>query len=127
MSISPSSITLKRGRLGDLAFAVGVIVAIILAFGAASGSEWARNEWFGIILLLLGLIIGFNNITAAEVGPFLLGSIALVISSVGTNLLALNVFGSLGTFLQAALNAFIMMISPAAVLVSFKAVYRMAK
>ena len=127
MTLSPTAISVKGGRLGDMAFAIGIIVAIVLAFGAATSAQWARNQWFGVILLVLGLVIGFTNIKSAEVGPFLLGSAALIIATIGTNLVVLNVITGLGTFVQAALNAFIMMIAPAAVVVSFKAVYKMAK
>jgi hypothetical protein len=128
MTISPSNVSISGGKIGDLAFGLGVLLALILGFGVSTGSSWASKPHMGFILLILGLIVGVKNIRAKEVGPFLLGSIALMMATALSNLVVLNfVIPGVGTFIKAALGGFIMMVAPAALIVSFKAVYKMAK
>jgi hypothetical protein len=61
-------------RIGFWAFIVGFIVAIVAGFVAP------ENTAVVIILIVLGLIIGFLNISARETMLFLLATIALIVA-----------------------------------------------
>ena len=119
---------IKIGNLGNILYTIGVIVAVITAIGVTMGSNWASNDWIIFALVVIGIITGFQNITAKEVTPFLIGTIALMVTIRLPFLITLDSIGfPLGTFLTAALTYFIIVISTAAIVVSFRVVYGLAK
>jgi uncharacterized membrane protein YczE len=62
-------------RIGSWAFIVGVILAVVVPIFTA------LNPWLTSLLIILGLMIGFLNITTTETQPFLIAALALVIVS----------------------------------------------
>jgi len=117
-----------KGNMGNLLYTVGVVIAVIMGLGTAIQSGWADNKWIIFILVIIGLITGFKNITTKEVTPFLIGTIALMTATRIPFLMALDSIGfALGTFLTAALGYFIVVIGTAAIVVSFRVVYGLAK
>lgn len=118
----------EKRNLGNLLYTVGVIIAIIMGIGTTMGSGWAQNQWISFVLVVIGLVVGFRNITATEVTPFLIGTLALIIGTSTGFLRALDVVGfALGTFLTATLGYFMMVVGTAAIVVSFRVVYGLAK
>ena len=76
-------------------------------------------------MILLGLIVGLLNVTGRETTPFLLASVSLVIvSSLGGPILV--GVALIGTTLQSILNAMIVFVIPATIIVSMKAIYALA-
>ena len=112
-------------KVGSWAFILGVIIAIIAGLAAGAVTSYA-----GIILLVLvvlGLIVGFLNIGDKEVQPFLIAAIAIM--AVGAaNLASLNtIVPTLGTVLSAMVQNIAAFVMPAALIVALKAVYNLAK
>jgi hypothetical protein len=64
-----------NNSLGSWAFILGVAIALL--FGAFGGIIVAFAPWVTLVLVVLGLIVGFLNITAKEVNDFLIAAIAL--------------------------------------------------
>ena len=62
-------------NLGHLAFIAGVIVAII----AGISTDILQKEVVTLVLVILGIIVGFMNITAKETIGFLIAAIALML------------------------------------------------
>ena len=62
------------GLVGKGSFIVGLVVAV----GGGLGLEQA---WFGWVLAVLGLIVGFLNISDKENQSFLLAAIALIVAA----------------------------------------------
>jgi len=110
-------------KIGSYAFIVGVIIAIIAAFIGA-GYEY----YITLLLLILGLIVGFMNITQKEAFNFLIATIALLAANAATQwTLALDVSGvTLGTWITTILGNISIFVAPAAVIVALKAIYDMA-
>lgn len=104
----------KKGKgLGWWAFAVGLVLAVIFGYSGNVGLSW--------LLVLLGLVVGFLNITEKEATTFLVASIALISSSAAANLTVLwgplvSILGGVVTF-----------VAPAAIVVAVKAVYTTAQ
>jgi len=111
-------------RLGSWAFILGVIIAIIA--GIAGGMVVEYSGWITLILVILGLIVGFLNISDKEINGFLIASIALI--AVGTaNLSFMNqLIPLLGDILQSMVRNVAIFVAPAALVVSLKAVYNLA-
>ncbi len=115
-------------NLGNLFYTIGVIIAVIMGIGTAIEAGWASNRWIIFVMVIIGLITGFKNIASKEVTPFLIGTIALMTATRIPFLITLDSVGfALGTFLTAALEYFIVVIGTAAIVVSFRVVYGLAK
>jgi len=105
----------KHTTTGHWAFILGVLLAIIA--GLIPQLQTSTITW---ILVLLGLIVGFLNVTITETQEFLIAAIALLlISSTG----ALPV---LGTIIAVMLSNIVAFVAPAALIVALKAVYDLA-
>ena len=60
--------------LGKCSFIVGLMIAV-------AGGLGFEQAWFGWILAVLGLIVGFLNVSDKESQTFLLAAIALIVSA----------------------------------------------
>ena len=106
-------------KVGSWAFIVGVIIALIAGF-------WPLNAVVTSVLLILGLIVGFLNVSGSETMPFLLASVSLVIvSSFGGNLL--GAIATIGPKIQMVLTTLVNFVIPATIVVALKAIYVLAK
>lgn len=106
----------SNSRVGHWAFLIGIVLAIIAGF--VPQLQTARVTW---ILALLGLVVGFLNITARETRDFLIASVALVIAADA----AADII-SLGMQSTVILGNVVTFVFPATLLVAFKTVWQLA-
>ncbi|GIU69370.1 MAG: hypothetical protein KatS3mg002_0606 [Candidatus Woesearchaeota archaeon] len=108
-------------KVGSWAFIIGVIVALILGIF----EDVQKNAIATSILVVLGLIVGFLNVTGRETTPFLLASLSLVlVSEFGGNALAQVEY--IGSALGGTLTALLFFVVPATIIVALKAIYALA-
>jgi hypothetical protein len=101
--------------LGGWAFLVGVVLALVFAFFGQFAS-WA---W---LLVVLGLLIGFLNISEKETQKFLMaGAVLVIVGEFGG-----NAFGSV-MYLSGIFNNLVALFAPATIVVALKSVFEMAK
>jgi hypothetical protein len=100
--------------IGFIAFAIGLLLAII--FGILQLSDSVTNIVI-IILLVLGIVIGLLNITAREILPLLVATIALVV--VGNVFEPISAFG-IGNVLDRILSLIATLMAPAAVIAAIR-------
>ncbi len=105
--------------VGRIAFIIGVILAVLSGF-MSLGTTWIT------ILILLGLIVGFLNITEGESKTYVLMAVALVIVS-GFSADILKTVAVVGPYLGNMFSGIIAFITPATIVVGLKAIYSMAK
>jgi hypothetical protein len=105
------------GFIGFWAFIIGFILAIV------AGIFWPTNTTIVIVLVILGIIIGFLNITTKEFMLFLLATVALVV--VGGQ--AFTSLGTIGAKLGDVLGHIAILVAPAAVIAAVKALWSVAK
>ncbi len=111
-----------NNSLGSWAFILGVLIAIISGLGAGA-LDATMQGYVGIVLVVLGLVVGFLNISAKEVTDFLIAAIALI--AVGAaNLSTIPLIGSYLASMVLYLAAFV---APAALVVALKAIYTMGR
>jgi len=105
------------GIIGFIAFAIGLIIAIIVGILSAVGVMAVGN---GIILLLviLGIIVGALNVTSKEMIPMLLATIAIIV--VGGVFAPIKV-AAIGAILDGIVSLLATLMAPAAVIVAVKA------
>ena len=60
--------------MGKFSFMVGLVIAV-------AGGLGFEQAWFGWVLAVLGLIVGFLNISDKESQNFLLAAIALIVTA----------------------------------------------
>ncbi len=108
-------------KVGSWAFIIGVIIALLVGiFTTGTGNAVTTS-----ILIILGLIVGFLNVTGKETTPFLLASVALIIvSAAGGNIL--GQVATIGPYLQGFLQAMMIFVIPATIIVALKAIWALA-
>jgi len=100
------------GIIGFIAFVIGLIIAII------AGIVAPESGTIIIILVILGIIIGFLNISSKEIVPLLLAVIALVV--IGGVFEPIKLLG-IGKILDQILRLIAVLMAPAAVIAAVKA------
>jgi hypothetical protein len=118
----------KVNKWGKLAFILGIILAILA--GAVSvfitgESTLFTNGLIPLVLVLLGLVVGFLNIQEKEQASFLIATIALM--AVGTAGVETIAFLGLGELFKAMVLYITIFVAPAAVVVSLKLVLDLAR
>ena len=103
-------------KMGHWAFLIGVVLAIIAGF--VPQLQTPTVTW---ILVLLGLVVGFLNVTAKETQEFLIAAVALVIAAdAAADIIALGLTTSM------ILGNVVTFVFPAAGLVALKTVWQLA-
>jgi hypothetical protein len=68
----------RDSSLGSWAFTIGVVIAVLLgALGGSLGEGW--QQWLTVGLIVIGLIVGFFNVTGDEAMSFLTTTAILVV------------------------------------------------
>ena len=103
-------------------FWLGVLIALIMAITPFAQGMAAYYGWLVLLQVIIGLLIGYFNISAKETSTFFLGGLAFLISfpafvQLTTNL---KVLSGLWMFINNFLAGMAAMIAPAVVLVALK-------
>lgn len=106
-------------KAGGWAFIVGIIISIIAGF-------WPLGTIMTSVLVLIGLVVGFLNVTGKETNNFLFSTLVLVVmASLGGQLLSSIQY--VGPMFQSIFTAMLLFIIPAALIVALKAIYALAE
>lgn len=111
--------------VGSWAFTIGVIVALLLGFL----SNWfspAAEQWLVVALVIIGLAVGWLNVTGSETHQFLITAAILVFVS-GAAVGTFGTLGQFGTWLSGAFQYLMVLFVPATVVVAIKAVFALAR
>lgn len=112
-------------KIGAYAFMLGVIIAILA--GIATGFVATYTGIITLVLVVLGLIVGYLNISDKEIVPFMVAAIGLIVAGSAKLSAIDSVIAGLGTTLDAILGNIIVFVAPAAIIVGLKTVYALAK
>lgn len=105
-------------KLGNWSFLIGLIIAVLVGLFVEAGPIVAS------VLVILGLIVGFLNITDKETHGFLVAAITLMVAGLSGEFLA--AIPVIGNMLSRILSNFVIIVAPAAIVVSVKAAYGLA-
>jgi uncharacterized membrane protein len=120
------AIRAKENLLGAWAFLIGVILAIgvgILSFGELSPIILA-------ILVILGLVVGFVNVSSKDINTFLMAAISLVIVSFAgiQSLKNAEIVGiAVGNLVSSTLGALLVLLVPATIVVAIKSLFSISQ
>ncbi|MBN2244077.1 MAG: hypothetical protein JW793_15435 [Acidobacteria bacterium] len=102
-------------KIGKIAFIIGLVLALLAGL-------LLHYTWIMWVLALLGLIVGFLNVSKAEARSFLLASIGLILAA--TSVQVLPYVGDIITRIMSNLVSFI---APAILVVALKSLFETAK
>lgn len=109
----------QNAKLGRYAFLLGLIIAVVLGFVSFSYST--------LILVILGVIVGFMNIPDRETHNYLMAVVALLV--IGFSGLQVFTVLNVGLYdwIQTVLTSFITFVAASGAVVAFKAVIKMGE
>jgi hypothetical protein len=102
-------------NMGKWAFIVGFVICVVAGLLIA-------EPWMFWVLAILGLIVGFMNVTASETKGFLLAAIGLMLSASSV----VNI-PMIGVAVTAVLYNIVTFISAAVLVVALKSLFEIAK
>ena len=112
----------NNNMIGSWAFTIGVVVALLLGFLSSMFSAGAQ-QWLGIALVVIGIVVGLLNISGSETHQFLITAAILVfVSGSGA-----GVLGSVWMPLASAFQYLMILFIPAAIVVAVKSVFALAR
>lgn len=103
-------------KLGKFAVIAGIVIAV------AAGIFGYEQPWFGWALAVLGLVVGFMNVSGGESRTFLVAGIALLM--VGSSVAEVPLVGEKMTALLGYITAFM---APAVLIVALKSLFDTVK
>lgn len=110
--------------LSHYIFAFGITLVFLFAF--SNPTQLSVNQ--AVLLLLLGLIIGFMDVPRPEANSFILATIAIIVSSLAhyeqINYMIFNFPYPLGMYIKGMLLDASILLSPAMLIVGLKVIYR---
>ena len=111
--------------VGYWVFLVGIFVAIIA--GLLTTTIDPTVIW---VLALLGLMVGFMNVTLKDGVPFLIAALVLLVAAgqLSFSLTLIPTIGEyIGTVIGSILQYVIIFVSPAAIIVALKVIYNFGR
>ncbi len=112
-------------KIGYYSFVIGAVLALVL--GLASSQLGEAKLWLYLLLVLLGLIVGFLNITGKETKDYLLTALALVLVAKFGGVDILGEVHMLGPFLVGLFESLMAFIVPALIVVALRAILKLSK
>jgi hypothetical protein len=106
---------MKLEMIGKWAFIVGLVIAVLAGL-------FFQPAWAIWVLAILGVIVGFLNITAEDTRGFLLAAIALTLSAT-----ALNTIPVVGTAFSYVLPFVVAFVAGAMIVVALKELFQTAR
>ena len=116
----------RENLFGAWAFLIGVVLAMatgLLSFGTI-------NPIILAILAVLGLVVGFINVSDRDVSTFLMAAVSLVIVSfAGIAGISTIEFGRipLGKYIASTLGALLVLLVPATIVVAIKSLFSISQ
>jgi len=113
-------------KIGHYSFIVGVILAVVLGLALPIGE--GATAILTSVLVVLGLLVGFINVTGKETKEFLLvATVLVIVSAMGAGAESLGGVMYLGGYLQGIFQGIMAFVVPAAVVVGLKDILALSK
>jgi ATP synthase protein I len=106
---------MTTSKIGKWAFILGLIIAVLAGL-------FFQPDWAVWVLAILGVIVGFLNISAEDTRGFLIAAIAFTLSAT-----ALNTIPVVGTAFKFVLPFVVAFVSGAMIVVAFKELLQTAR
>ena len=113
-------------KIGHYSFIIGVILAVILGLALPIGR--GATAILTSILVVLGLLVGFINVTGKETKEFLLvATVLVIVAAMGAGADTLGGVMYVGAYLQGIFQGIMSFVVPATVVVALKDILALSK
>ena len=106
---------MNTAKMGKWAFIIGLVIAVLAGL-------FFQPTWAIWMLAILGVIVGFLNVTVEDTRGFLLAAIAFTLSAT-----ALNTIPIVGTAFSLVLPFVVAFVAGATIVVAFKELFQTAQ
>ncbi len=114
-------------KIGHYSFIGGVIIAVILGL-VPSATLGTAAAWLTSLLVILGLIAGFLNVSGKETKEFMLVATVLMIAAfVGNGSQTLGGVQIIGPYLSGIFTQVLAFVIPAAIVVGLKDIWALGQ
>ena len=114
-------------KIGHYSFIIGVIIAVVLGL-ASSALGASAAAWLTSLLVVLGLIVGYLNVTGKETKEFMMVATVLIIASfAGGASSTLSGVQFIGEYLSGIFGSIMAFVVPAVVVVGLKDVWNLGQ
>jgi len=122
----------RENSIGAWAFLFGVILAILIGLSTTMISIPALTAYsrqIYAILVIIGVIVGFLNVSGRDSQTFLLaGTILVIVSKFGMESVRGTLIGiGIGDLVTSVFAALLVLFTPATIIVALKTVFSIAK
>jgi hypothetical protein len=107
-------------------FIGGLVLAILVGIWAASTSSGKPIDWAVYLLVLLGIVVGWFNITKSEVIGYLLSVIALLLGTTYLNML-FSLIPGIGSVLSNILSYVVVFLASGSAVVALRHLVELAR
>ena len=114
-------------KIGHYSFIIGVIIAVVLGLASSALGPQA-TAWLASLLVVLGLIVGFLNVSGKETKEFMMVATVLIIAAFAGG--ASNTLGGvqiIGPYLAGIFDNVLAFVIPAVVIVGLKDVWNLGQ
>jgi hypothetical protein len=111
-------------KMGNWSFLAGVVIAILL--GVAGPNLGGAQVWLNSLLVVLGIVVGYLNVSKKEAKDFALMATLLVVAAYAGN--ASGILASvqlIGAWLAGVMGALLVFLVPATVVAVVKGIWDM--
>ena len=115
-------------QIGNYSFIVGVIISVVLGLASLRLPTGAA-AWLWSLLVVLGLVVGFLNVSGKETKEFLWVTVALVVVTFAgsAQISSWKDVQLIGPYLKGVFDSILAFVVPASVVVALKEVWELAK
>ncbi len=115
-------------QVGNYSFIIGVIIAIVLGL-ASTQLGITVAAWLWSLLVVLGLVVGFLNVSGKETKEFLWVTVALVVVAFAgsAQVGSWDKVQWVGPYLKGIFDSILAFVVPASVVVALKDVWGLAR
>mgnify|MGYP001562413618 FL=1 len=123
----------KENDIGARAFLIGVVLAIIIGIASSTLIRIQviadYNDAIYAILIILGIIVGFMNVTGKDSQTFMIaGAILVIVSRFGMESISGSLIGiGISEIFSSVFRALLVLFVPATIIVALKTVFSIAR
>ncbi|MBI2043985.1 hypothetical protein HYT24_01325 [Candidatus Pacearchaeota archaeon] len=122
----------KENRVGAWAFLIGVILALVIGLATTLipiPALTAYSKQIYAILVLLGIFVGFMNVTGRDSEKFMIaGAVLVIVSRLGMDSATGSLIGiGVGDAVRSIFGALLALFAPATIVVALKTVFSIAR
>ena len=121
-----------KGETGDMiggwAFIIGVVIALLVGLVAGfSNMSGSTLVWVSVVMAVLGIIVGFLNVTDREVSRFIIAAMGITVGAAAIIALGNTIAGTIGNMLSTSFSVFSTFVAAAVFIPALKAVLSITK